>query len=1658
MSNQIYNVELSALSSEAKRKYPDIRTAADKSLQDLKALPSTSEQQLAADLSRRPTFIEPFVLACASKNVRLAGSAIVCLQRLVISRGLPKSRLRDVLDAFNACTSLGLDIQLKILQALPALAQNYAEDLIGDLLAAALQVCAALQSVKAATISGVATATFQQLIVSVFERVAVEDAEARKSDIPAVAEVEGDDGPLPVREAAFDAYRIFLDIALAVDGRKTKFIELTNFSPTLGLELVGSCLNSHPRVFGAHAELAHILRTLVLPSVIRVLSDRESFPLTLRAMRILPQVFRLHIQNMPEECETILDLLTHILEPDSAAPWKRIMCMEVFKSVYAAPGLALQMYMQYDMQEGRKAIVRDNVSSFVRLSTERPALVGLGQQSTMPAGPVAHRDTGVEQATTEATGGVGGIMSTNLAVVETNVPGISSQWSIPKTQCMDYLDKSEPPPLPETYIYTLVLECLNSLSETLARVILPLTVRHETKSNDGQDDGQTLAEGDADQSKPQTGVKRSQSFRAKTVPLNPLTLDRIPAAPKVRAIADLVESCWPAILATSSTFLYAALDNDYYRSLIRSFQRFTQVAGLLQLKTARDAFLTTLAKAAVPPNLAGASSSSVPQSPVTDSPSIYNSAKGMLGVESNHRRRPSAQESSQLTLTTRNMLCLRALINLGIAIGPTLEESFSIVLDALQQADVILHHAFTHGGNAATSSALGTESAAVGAAALRFFESTADYPNDSFKHVLTALCKALDSIPEDPYAIQTPRTSQPSTPRLGHGWNAATTSNEGSLQPEARNLILSKVGQLADLNIARFASYSTTESGWRMLAEHLNSIGINSHIPRDSRSLATDIFSRCCVSLARMSASDNVDETENVQKMAVESLRYFVHELYGQSSNLSSTDMAVHGRILDAQKTILDTCGDSLVAGWDTVLSLIESVYQVEDGNELISLDLGKRAFAIIQLICSDFLAMIPRSSMGALIDLLYKFSTQDQDLNMSLTTITLFRDLSTHLEREAIPQVNQKAPDTPPENENSDSHSVLWLTLLSRLRNVISHDRADIRSGAFQTLMRLLSDLEFSADGWHLILSSVLFKILQDDVHKQQESRSSNDNKQAIIALDQTSKTLLAGIAELIANNMRTIEQTKKFSSDWSTLNQIFRDYLTLQTHVVNHAVYLTIYTVLSVVPAATDSWQAASSLVFDLWSSDVPSAQDETSGDAQQDAFVAYTSAATEIYRLKSAEFSAEQIETLATNLLRCCKISTAAAYCGDVNSMTRLQTRVMEFLRALRTDLDDVARRLTDVGSEIVALPFENHEDAKSSTGRPTFVAFSKAAMVWISELVIKHVGQPQMVESGSVARALRNLCRPIKIKYAWRQPGRQPPPWKQATSTALEIIPPVLKTILKSSNGTDLNTKIWREIINISSAVMSGNYSMLNVSGSYSDIVMVEEDEKFDLQSLTTLRDTIMPHLGSSSLPSELRNTYTRSLFLASIIHPQDPSDLPTDPTTTTITTIRFGRVEDREPSRREDLAYFCFAELISLVSATPVQLPYHASTWMTEPYTPALDYGDTTSDSRKNLAKAAAPWLVHRFALTLKDYIADQPLRGALPTPISVMEEILWSLERMKELRCLQGVVEGFDGDKAHLRILYPLLVKAVGVAGHRRSGDAGILRSLQGVLEVAGQR
>jgi len=69
----------------------------------------------------------------------------------------------------------GHDVQLKILQALPSLLQNYPAEVRSDLLSTILQICSGLQNAKNSAVSNTAAATLQQLVITVFDRVVSED-------------------------------------------------------------------------------------------------------------------------------------------------------------------------------------------------------------------------------------------------------------------------------------------------------------------------------------------------------------------------------------------------------------------------------------------------------------------------------------------------------------------------------------------------------------------------------------------------------------------------------------------------------------------------------------------------------------------------------------------------------------------------------------------------------------------------------------------------------------------------------------------------------------------------------------------------------------------------------------------------------------------------------------------------------------------------------------------------------------------------------------------------------------------------------------------------------------------------------------------------------------------------------------------------------------------------------------------------------------------------------------------------------------------------------------------------------------------------------------------------------------------------------------------
>ncbi len=1606
---------------------------------------------------------------------------MTCLQRLIISRGLPRSRLQETLEALNACTDLGLDLQLKILQALPSLLQNYADDLKGDLLSGALEVCSSLQSAKAQTVSGVAAATLQQLVTSVFEKVGNEDK--HPGEVQAQNEVPGDDGPINLRPAAFDAYRVFRDLALAAEDRKTKFVRFASLSEESSLELIWSCIVANPSLFATHQELSSTIRSNVLPYITRALSEKLNYATTLRSLRLLDLIISRYMKQFPAECEVALGLVIHTLDPDASPMWKRATAMEILRNFFAEGSRVIDAYALYDMADGGKPIVQDLMSVFVRLSSEKPSAIGLGQQSSAPAGPLSARDVTPETPSLDAAGGVAGMISSALGVTEVNVAGISSRWSLPRSPCLEQLDKAEPPAVPETYIYALVLECLNSLSDGLAKLTLPLTVHHEKPRP--EDHVQPAADGSPSNGSVSTGRNRSHSYRKRTVPLNPLEYKGHAAAARIRAVNGFVDSCWPAVLATSSTFLNAAIDDLYYRNLIKAYQRFAQVAGLLRLSTARDALMTTLGKAAVPPHVLNAAIADPPKTPSTDSPRVFSNPKGLLSVDtlvsqtsslSIDRDRRGSFEPYRPMLTTRNLLCLRAQLNLAIALGPTLGSAFAVVVDTLRQADTVLSAIGPQqmARQGLTSSQKGSESPdvvqaftneinAVESAASRLLESTADYPNEAFLNVLTTFCRLLRG--KDPSTLSSPRLGQaspPATPSLKSRTFSGLTGASSLTEMQLRDykFVVPKLGSLAALNVARFVSDDPAESGWNILVDELVILASSNTHPKEARRAATDVLCKVAAEMIAEASEEEKSTQATIQRRTLAILLRLIDGIYGEDGELSSTDIDIQGHVVEALRTILERCGESLVSGWNRTIAIISSVFERSGtppdrqddeqvhidweniSRDLVSVELGKAAFAATQLICSDFLSALSGAVMPSMIELLYRFAAQSDELNICLSTITmvwnmsdfLLNDIASNELAEAATQVKE-ADDFEEEVQSMarSSNSAQWLLLLLRLRDIIGNGHKEVRKAAFQTLCSIFKNHgeQLAPSTWDLTLRNILFKVAfhdsflyHDQTHGDAADGAASDTKDEGISC-----AIIAGTAEVVSQHLRVIEQITQLPGLWEAFLARMENYLDVESLLLNAAVYQALKKVLSHISADSKVWAGLMYRTLHLWLKRSPVNSETASKASNQESFSAYLEAGTELYRLTEQGMSVSQTRTLVENVYRVLRHSNGPRYGADASSLSPLQSKAFDMFKSIRTD---TPATLMIVASKLVTLHHDTAQEGPTSD-KPTFIAMAGEGIEWLERLVATGMADAELWETGTISTAVHSLRRLIEVKYAYKSDCKGTSLWRKATATAVTLASPVIEHCSILDIDQSVKGSLLSEYVGVMNGIV-GAKGLDNVQ----DPDRVYDDELLDIESFKSIRHILVPHLGEQEVPDSVRAQYAHALLDASIVHPTESEELPPDGSSPLqdIEQIRLGRVKRVPYSKREQMCYECISELIN------------------------LSCGNDGSSGSTKLAQAAAPLLILRLAIPIRAYIADQPLRGRRPQPLSELEELLYCFDTIGKLKlhpealASDPLANQRRGDTAHLHYLYPLLVKAISTAGDRWSGADEVLTPLQAVLQT----
>lgn len=603
-----------------------------------------------------------------------------------------------------------------------------------------------------------------------------------------------------------------------------------------------------------------------------------------------------------------------------------------------------------------------------------------------------------------------------------------------------------------------------------------------------------------------------------------------------------------------------------------------------------------------------------------------------------------------------------------------------------------------------------------------------------------------------------------------------------------------------------------------------------------------------------------------------------------------------------------------------------------------------------------------------------------------------------------------------------------LWLRVLVDLSTITTDRRAELRNSAIHTIQRIFENYvdRLSPDAWMLCLRSVLFRMVNANLSVQNRIRTdppdTNDN---IAAWDETTKTVLHSISKSIWMYMDKVEDKNSLGHAWADLLDLLQQYFDCGSHALGASVFNTITEVLSRASNAQTVGTVPLLKTATVWKSYSERRKLwHTDPEDNQEAFIAYAAAFKAIYRLADKFLKSEDLIQMLRNLEACVVASDDIPYSSDIDSMTTLQTQVIECFSLVHTENEGLPEYLLRTLGSFGTLPYSRSMEQRG----PTFVALAKASMALLYTIVAKHVSDNKIYIDGALLAVLTSLEKSIREKYLWHREGKSPTLWQKATLTAVAVIETTLSHI-KDLEGEALRP-IWTQIIAIINGIIRAQRLTYPST--------LQKDESFDISAFTQLKPLITLPLGSPSLPDAFRRTHTRNLFETSLLHDPFDGEIPdlTSSPLEDLYKVRLGRTDDPTPTFRPNMSYTALTELFALVA-------HHDETAEEWP-------------ARVKLAQAAAPYLILRCALPLRAYIADHPLRGRMPQPESQRQELLFVLRELVRLESEPASIPDAEGVTSkfgkHLHRLYPLLVRAVRVS----RGDGEVFGGLLKLVERVG--
>ena len=347
---------------------------------------------------------------------------------------------------------------------------------------------------------------------------------------------------------------------------------------------------------------------------------------------------------------------------------------------------------------------------------------------------------------------------------------------------------------------------------------------------------------------------------------------------------------------------------------------------------------------------------------------------------------------------------------------------------------------------------------------------------------------------------------------------------------------MSALNRMVDVLLAN--SFRVYDLWGSFLSHVLELVGDSKQSIRES---AIDALGRAITgTLANLHGSSTGDSTGGLEHMLLVALE----ALYNDDKEVD-----VRVGVLKVLSSVLQRNGERLTDGWTPVFRLLAAVADTAS-SETISLGCDS-----LQLVYSDYMDGMSHKKITRCLEVAELYGKQQADVNVSLTTISLFWNVGDMLgTKESSSTDNDDAPlafSAPTEE--------LLSVIYNSLYNISQDARPEVRNSGARTLFAMVSahGNRLSMKIWEQCLWEKLFPLLRYSFHmsitsskEEAEAALLGKSKGEQVRLvvhhsrnteqkqwDETVVVCLAGMSRLIRSHVDTISQMKGFEDGWSEL-----------------------------------------------------------------------------------------------------------------------------------------------------------------------------------------------------------------------------------------------------------------------------------------------------------------------------------------------------------------------------------------------------------------------------------------------------------------------------------------------------------------------------------------